>query len=492
MSLPVHSLCRRASAALLMLAALAGCGGGGSDGADGPDPVPPEFTTVYGTQQAGMAHLRLGGDGSDLSGPLAALSSFALTPDGASVVLLARRQAGGPMRLYRIDLARPQVLNVLHPAPVAGGEVARFELSPDGTRVAFSGDLVQDGRDDIFVVGVDGSDPHGIRPAPVTSPVVAGSAELPRGAWSGNGRYLAYLEQIESTGRPWAIYTHDTKLASPNAFRELSLAVPSVGRLGQLAWVGSAAEFVSLADTNGFGHFRIFHKVVRGAAQLIDHPDDPGTLNGSVREMIVDPACRCVLFAATAAAGSATDLVHADLSGATPVVRRLGGPRSAPGTEGVQAVHLDIAGGRVFYAADEAVPGRIEPHVIDIAGGTPGRLGAALPSGWIAADLTLAPGGQTLVYRARPRVTPAGTTIADLFAVRLADPTRSTRLNGTATAGGGVAEGVRAGPDGRGVVYRGDLEQRGRVDLYYSAFELAGAGYRLNEPTAAVDAYAAP
>ena len=97
-----------------------------------------------------------------LSGPLVVAgnvtSTFRFTADGNGLVFLADAEQDGKKELYRVDLGTTQRTKLSGMLDASAGDVdALVGFSPDGTKLAFIGDLETLDRQELFVSDADGA-----------------------------------------------------------------------------------------------------------------------------------------------------------------------------------------------------------------------------------------------------------------------------------------------------------------------------------------------
>lgn len=83
---------------------------------------------------------------------------FVISPDGTWLVMHGDLETDGASELWRVPIAGPATSAVkVHPDPVAGGDVGvgDYEISPDSEFAVFLGDLVTDGRIELWSAARD-------------------------------------------------------------------------------------------------------------------------------------------------------------------------------------------------------------------------------------------------------------------------------------------------------------------------------------------------
>jgi hypothetical protein len=89
-------------------------------------------------------------------------------------------------------LASPaEAATQLNPAPIAGGDVLRFQISPDGSRVIYRADQNTDGVDELFSVPIAGG-----TATRLNQPLVAGRAVLAFAISPDSSRVVYSADQV--------------------------------------------------------------------------------------------------------------------------------------------------------------------------------------------------------------------------------------------------------------------------------------------------------
>ena len=155
------------------------------------------------------------GESRTLQLPIAAIAEARWFPDGKQVVLTARERAGGPLRVFILELATSK-LRLLTEADVRGQEAISKPVSPDGKRV-----IVRE-RDGFFIHAVDGSD---------RSPVPnLAEGEMPIG-WSADARSLL----VRQPGLPTRVVLLNLQRGTKVAW--LELMPPDPAGVSSVPWI---------------------------------------------------------------------------------------------------------------------------------------------------------------------------------------------------------------------------------------------------------------
>jgi Tol biopolymer transport system component len=468
---------------------MSGCGGSGTDDeVAGPPPAPvsqpgsPTFTSIYAVAlRTGVSELRLGGTGAVLArldGGLSSGSSFVLTPDRRSVVLIGAARSIDPKGLLRVDLARPNQVIRLSRIPTPGGNVHRFELSPDGRSVVYTGDMDTDNVREAYLVGIDGSGEHKIS-GNVGAPPKVEIALPPDCAWSRDGRFILQMVRHLDTGKFIGINQHDTIVGGDDSTRLYTVdrSTVSGASIKDARWLPTTQGIVFTADLTVAGSDGLFWLPAPG--QPLQSLQAEGVFDFSV-----PPNLSRVLYRMRAS-DSATriDLVLAEL-----IAAPIGAAQAFFGPSGtvlgvLGGYQLSSDGSRLLYVAATNAPNATPELGIFVADVTQPRsrtqLNGPLPADTNVVQATFAPNGNVVVYRVARRlgVNDRG---GDLHVVDLATPGRSVRLNAPPVGAVGVAEFLIA-PDSTSVAYRGDVLTV-QVELLFTHLGSPGKSERLSAP----------
>lgn len=467
--------------------ALVGCGGGGGGGAgNAPPPARPfEARLGYGVRGGSggqQLHLYRPGDapvplGLQLAG---GVDSFELTPDRSAVVCVARESANARSALYRIDLTAPYAVERLSPAAaVAIGSVRVFRISPDGSRVAFTGDLNTVNVVEVYVVPTAGGGFVRVNGAVGSPPFVELDLPFPQ-AWSPNGRYLLQGVRELNTGRRNGLNVHEINVG-PNSTRITPPLTLLGAAIGEAHWLpdSSSVVYVAPAHAADVPEPQLVRLAQLDTAYLLLTRAQPDYA-ASARDIGFAPDARTVYYRGNFDIPGRVDLYAVPLTAARgPSMGRqqVGGPRTDGA--GVSRYALSPDGTRIGYVSDERATG--VPQLLEtIAGATEGGpvmvLSGPLAPGTSVSNFASTPDNAAMLYRAGsdPRYSP--------FMVRRATPARPERVHAVPVVDGSVDfDFVAAGtPRGPAAVYAGDLLIDGARELFFSYLDDLGKSTRLN------------
>ena len=182
------------------------------------------------------------GESRTLQLPIAAIAEARWFPDGKQVVLTARERAGGPLRVFILELATGK-LRLLTDLDVRGQEAISKPVSPDGKRI-----IVRE-RDGFAIHAADGSDRS---PVPYLA-----EGETPIG-WSADARSLL----VRQPGLPTRVVLLNLQRGTRVAWHELM--PPDTAGVSSIPWIHFA--LTDGGDAYAYSHHQITSELylVRG------------------------------------------------------------------------------------------------------------------------------------------------------------------------------------------------------------------------------------
>jgi Tol biopolymer transport system component len=475
-------------------AALAGCGGGGGGSDEPAPPAPParrfDATLVYGTLGAATGqqlYLRRPGAAALALAPQwrGGVDAFALSADGRSVVCIARETANAPARLYRIDLDAPDAPVRLSPLPAGGlGSVRTFRLSPDGERVAFSGDLNTRDVVEIYVAPIRGSTVLRVSANIGTPPQVEYELPFPD-AWSPDGRYLLQRVLLLQSGRRLGFNVYD-RLGGPDSFRLSGLLPVPGSEVDEACWLPDSSGIAYVAQARRpTGREPLISRLATPMSAQILLPRTFDGLNTSRLRFSPDGRTLYLLSNYDRGLDDLYALPVAVGGGIAGSLVPLGGPRTQIHGP-VRGFVLSPDGSRVAYLGDEQSAGTVQLLEVGsaaVANAPATRMNGPLGPGESVSRAEYTPDGASLVYRAGSDAGAGGEARHELHRVLRAAPTQSQRLSGPLVAGASVDIdfSVHATPRGTAVLHAGDLLTDRSRELFAGFIDEPGLSQRLND-----------
>lgn len=406
----------------------------------------------------------------------------------------------------------------------AGTTAGDLQFSPDNTKIAFIGDFLTDGVEELFVVDLSG-------PAPLTAVRVSGpsiaAGDITNYFWSPDSRWIAYQGDQETDGVT-EIYVVDTTAPTPTAVKvngpmvtggdvgaddfgfsadstwlyynadqevdnsfylyivDLTAPTPGIGvrvhpdLLGSTADVGTSGTFftpdgsrlIYVADQETVDVDELWMVPLAGRV-----PGAPQKLSGTMVaggdvddfDTFLSPDGNYVAYIADAETDVFSEVWVVDISGPVPSAPvKVSAPMQPTGDATMVSWSPDST--RLMYLADQDTEGVVEIYVVGIGGAlpaTPVKVNAPLPTGrLVVSSLTngfvWSPDGTWVAYRADTAVDSA----FHLFVVPMTAAGPGTAVQLSTHTGAQDIENFLFSPDGQRIAYRGDDLVLGRDDLY--------------------------
>lgn len=442
------------AAVLTALLVLAACQNGGSgDGTAPPPPRTPQSVVfVADSEVQGRRELHAVGDEGGavrrLSGPMVAGGSvvhWELSPDGTRVAYTADQDQDDVFRLHVAAVDGSGAVEVSQ-GIVGDADVAHsfgaqpFSWSPDSSRLCYLADADIDGVEELFLVGADGSDHHKINGS------VGTTVEIGQAAWSPDGRHVAYFVRHRNTGGlrtdRFAINVHDTQVGGTHSVRVTGSA--RARWIDGMVWSPDSARIAYVSDQTTADVRELYLATPAGTATNVQVNPPLGTGSG-IHFRFVWSGGRHLVYQERSGGGDRL-FVH-DVQGTALNRREL--TRTAP-PSAVLAYELSPDGSLVAYRSDQDLPGgAVELFVAPLDGSSNRKLsGPMIPDG----DVTVfawSPDGTQIAYAADAMVD----RHVQVHAVGTGGATPAIPL--TAHVGLDIVERMDWSPDGAHVLHVG-------------------------------------
>lgn len=392
---------------------------------------------------------------------------------------------------------------VISGTPTAGGGSFVVEVTDSGgaTRtarvlipaqsrwIALTGDLVTDGSDEVFVVGVDGAAPGAMSRVSPSGPggidgISAVEAEL-----SPDGRALAF-EGAYGTAGVDELYVTDLRGAAPGATVRVNAPPVSGGEVTGFWWAPDGSRLAFRGDLETDNVFELYVVSIADGAPSgpVSKVNGPLVEGGdvSVTAVAFAPDGDALVYAADQDVDAQTDLYYVDLaSGAAPV--RIN-PALFPGAQigTVDTFFTPDSRAVIFRAPVRSDDIDADIFWVDVSGAAPGapvRINEVgqFDTHVFRGSVALSPDGRRVAYLSDPESNQLeGVYVADLGPSGPGTPRR------VSAAYPSVTQLIRApvwSPDSRHLAYMGDVAVEGVSEVFVVDTDAAGLGpIRVNPP----------
>jgi putative cell wall-binding protein/Tol biopolymer transport system component len=448
--------------------------------------------------------------------PLANARDFAISPDGNWLVFEADRVVNEDWELWSVPLDGTAHEPIrLTDAPVAGGDVIDFGLSPDGRRVVYRGDLVTDMVVDVFTAPIDAPGGQVRLNAPPGGNVVnyaftpdstrvvftstaGGATQLYSAPADGSAAAIQLTDAVAGGGvGRFEVAASGTQVVVVGDLRIVGLtevfSVPVASAGGQVRLnddpppggkVASVSSFTLAPDgsrvlywgdltTDGVTTLYSAPIGSAGGQVLLSDPAAPGHVS-SAR---VTPDGQTVVFTGDLDTPNVEELYRAPVDTAAAQQKLTGAP--VAGAKGVQFFWIAPDGRQVVFVGEMLANGVRELFAVGLDGVDERRLSQPLVAGGNVRLAWVTPDSSRVVYSADALVDER----LEVFSVPLSGDDAPIRLNRPPVAGGQIDdELLTLSPDGSRVLYTGDLVTDGVYEAFSAALHIAEDDVRLNDP----------
>jgi TolB protein len=237
---------------------LSACGGGSDSGSSNVGGATRTAETVVFTANDAilstgvLALFAAADDGSSLTrlssnnvSNVTTIDQFQISPDKQWVAYIVNGDAGRA-NLFVVQILNGTPLQLSEPT-ASISSVKEFAWSPNSLQVVYSGDISDNGTDEVFLVDRDGSNHQKINGP--TNDIV----EVVRPQWSPDGRYIVQEVTSQGSSTTVALSIFDTRTSGSNSLR---LITNTTGQIRNVSWspdnsrVGFLADFLTINDSN--------------------------------------------------------------------------------------------------------------------------------------------------------------------------------------------------------------------------------------------------
>jgi hypothetical protein len=354
---------------------------------------------------------------------------------------------------------------------LAGANVLDFQLSRDGTRIVYRGDLVTDGAFDLFSTSTSGGEPQ----LKLSAGTLADGDVFSDYQLTADGSRVVYRGDLVTDGVS-ELYSASTTAGGTQVGLSFTfLPGADVFSDYQITADGSRVVYRGDLATDGVSELYGASTLVPASQVALNFTPLPGT--DVFSDYQITPAGRVVYRG-----DLATEGVSALYSASTFTNgSQIGLSFSLLTGADVSDHQLTPDGSRVVYRGDLVADGASALYSAStIAGGTQISLSSTTLAGADVTDYQLTPDGSRVVYR--------GDLVTDgvsaLYSASTIAGGTQISLSSTTLAGADVSD-YQITSDGSRVVYRGDLGEDGLSALYSSSTTTSGTQLDLSSTTLA-------
>ena len=175
-----------------------------------------------------------------LAGPIRSsndITSISVSPDKTKIAYLSGDH------LYTVDLLKRSVPLQMHPDLIAGAKVRNYMWSPDGTSIAYDGDMDTDEVYELYVVQADGTLLQKVNQG------FSGVMDVQSiYAWSSNSKYLAYTAD-SVTNSAFDLFVADLS-TQPITRTRINTALAAGREIKQFSWNGNKLAYTYDSASN--------------------------------------------------------------------------------------------------------------------------------------------------------------------------------------------------------------------------------------------------
>jgi len=379
------------------------------------------------------------------------------SPDGRRAAFIADKDADGFLEVYvaPLDASSPPVK--VSGTFVFGGKLQPFQVawSPEGRRLAFSGDKVTPGAVELFVTPADGSS----APVRVSGP----GGDVGDFAWSPEGTRIAFLsDKDQNTVRELFVITSGTSKPV-----KVSGTLVAGGQVESFAWSPDGQHLAMRASKVTAGVEEIFVADPAGETEPIKVSGTLLAFSSIDSDPLWSPDSTRLLFTGDLLSNSVVELFVTAADGSA-LPQRVSG--SAQAFSEVVDFQWSPDGQRVAFIMDKNFQDAHEVFVaVPLSGIEPVRVSGAFASGSNASNVQWSPRGTLLAYL-------ADASVNDQFELFLADPnTADSAVHGSGDldANADVLQFAWS-PDGSRLAMVGDLDTDEVSELFITPLASLG------------------
>ena len=327
-----------------------------------------------------------------------ASDKFQKTPDNTKVVYIADEDIAGKNELYVLNLEGGQKVKI-SPSLISNGDVISFVISPNSQKVAFLADVDNDERIDLYTVNLDGTSLAKVNAGvPTTAHKVADTYKF-----MPNSLKLAFVTDEASTAGNNSLYVANL---DGSARTKLNVNAPGDGRVNTKFEVTSLGRLVYPSISTGSGGEWIMNSVLSDQSSYKRLSVLTGQGNRSVQQdsFVVSPNGLKVVYLSTADDEDVTELHSIDVDASYPSTHnKISGTLVADGNVfGFADIPFQITSdsSKVLFVADGSVFTKLELYSVGITGTGLTKINSTLPANGDIKGFKVGSNSQDVVYLA--------------------------------------------------------------------------------------------
>ncbi len=410
----------------------------------------------------------------DASGSASAFYTLVVQGDARWLMIAGDLTADSDTYLYAVDVGAggttPVRVNGLAPGT---GDLSfatdAVAFSPDNRKVAYIGDFGTDNVSELYVVDLSGASPSIARRVNAT---LGTASDVNDFRWSPDSRKIAYHADPTASNIN-ELFVVDVSGVVPGTARRVNGALVTNGdvQTDDFFWSPDSSKIAYVADQTVDNVLNLYvvdvSGTIPGPSQQVNGPLNPAA---DVDDFILwTPDSRGLIYSADQDEVGVEELYFVDVSGASPAPSvKINEPMVTGGDVQINEFGLSPDGSMLFYIADQEVDEVDELYLVRMNGlviGAPLKLNPPLTA---AQDVEIArwsPDSTRLLYTGDQETDGA----VELYVVDVASGSIG-KVNGALGVGGGVVSSLTTGfawsGDGTRVAYRADQDFDGVFELF--------------------------
>ncbi len=397
---------------------------------------------------------------------------FVKTPDGTKVVYIADEDTLGKNELYVVDLEGGNKRKLNQPL-IPDGDVISFVVSPNSQKVAFLTDANEDGKINLYTIGLDGTNLAQVNAGvPTTSHVVWDSYKF-----MPNSLKLVFVTDELGVAGSLGLF-----IADVDGTNRIALNTTSPGN-GVVNWkfeISPSGRIVYPSRATGSANEWIMGSVLSDATGYRRLSALTGDVSRTVQQdaFLITPNGTKVVYLSTAISALRKELYSVDIDAIYPTseVKISGTIQPNGNVDGYAGVMFQSTAdsSKIIFAGDVDTDNIKELYSVAVGGGAVTKVSAALSLGSNVSGFKIASNSQDLLYVADADVV----GVKELYHVNLLSMATKTKQNSALASGENIVDFDHDGL-GRSVFIH---NKGGNYNIYSKPYALSSE-LRLNSDT---------